>query len=30
MHTLSPQLAVRVASRLEVDVHDLFIERTAV
>jgi putative transcriptional regulator len=30
MRTLSPQLAVRVASRLEVDVHDLFIERTAV
>lgn len=30
MRTLSPQLAVRVASRLDVDVHDLFVERTAV
>lgn len=28
MRTLSPQLALRVAKRLDVDVHELFTERT--
>lgn len=30
MRTLSPQLAVRVAKRLDADVHELFAERAAV